>query len=122
MYRVVLPALALALIGCSSDPGTLPMAASAEKARPALEAALDAWKSGKTSAELKAQSPPVIFLDNDFERGVKLTAFKIESDGKPQGTGFRYDVSLTLEGGKGAKKVAYRVVTSPNTAISREDD
>ncbi len=122
MYRMVLPALALALAGCSSEPGKLPMATSAEKALPALEAALGAWKSGKTEAELKAQSPAIFFTDLEFQRGAKLAAYKIEGDGKPHGTGFRYDVSLTIEGGKGAKKVAYRVVTDPNTAISREDD
>ncbi|MBL8865302.1 MAG: hypothetical protein JNK93_07035 [Planctomycetia bacterium] len=121
MLRLLVPCLALALAGCSSsDP--LSMATTAEKSRPALDAALGGWKAGKTEAELKGQSPPVYLIDADFKRGAKLVDYKVEGDGKPHGTGFRYDVSLTIDGGKGAKKVAYRVVTEPNTAISREDD
>lgn len=120
MLRVLLPALALAIAGCSSEPATLPMATTAEKSRPALEAVLNAWKAGKTADELKAMSPPLYFIDGDFVKNSKLTDFKIEGDGRPYGTGYRYDVSLTIAGK--AKKVAYRVVTEPNTSISREDD
>ena len=119
MLRLTVPAVVLLLVGCSSG-GPLPMATTAEKSRPALVAALDGWKAGKTADELKALSPPVFFLDAEFKGGSKLADYKIEDDGRPYGTGYRYDVTLTV-GGK-AKKVAYRVVTEPNIAITREDD
>lgn len=124
MIRRLFPLLAIAFAGCSSA-GTLPMATTAEKALPALESTLGAWKAGKTADELKAQSPPVYLLDADFSCGAKLVSFKIEDAGKPHGTGYRFDVTITVEaGGKPAtpKKVAYRVVTEPSTGISREDD
>jgi hypothetical protein len=100
------------------------MAATPESARPALEAALEAWKAGLTADALRAQSPAVNLLDDDFARGRKLVGYKIEGDGKPMGTGMRYDVSLTLQDGakpSATRKVAYRVVTEPNISISRED-
>lgn len=119
--RFVLLAAALLAAGCSST-APLPMATTPAKARPALETVLAAWKAGKSPADLKALSPPAYFLDADFTRGQKLVDFKIDGDGTPTGTGLRYDVTLTLaDGGKGGKKVAYRVVTEPNTSVSRED-
>ncbi len=117
--------IAMVSVGCSSNPAPLAMATTAEKARPAMENVLAAWKAGKTAADLKAQSPQAYFNDADFSRGAKLVDFKIESDGTPSGTGYRFDVTITTEQpGKTAKpkKLAYRVVTEPVTSISREDD
>src|SRR5688572_12246000 len=119
MRFCVLPVVVLAALaaGCGDKP--LPMAASPETAKPALVAVLDAWKAGKTEADLKAQSPPVIFNDADFKRGRKLTGYAIGGDGSPMGAGMRYDVTLTFDDekakakGKGTVKVAYRVVTDP---------
>src|SRR4051812_46124451 len=104
--------LAVAAAGGCSSTAPLPMATTPDKARPALENVLSAWKAGKSPADLKAQSPPAYFLDADFTRGQKLADFKIEDDGKPTGTGLRYEVTLTFaDGGKAGKKIAYRVVT-----------
>jgi hypothetical protein len=122
MFRVLMPAAVLLLAGCGSDQ-PLPMATTAEKARPAIEAALNAWKDGKTPDDLQKQSPAVYLLDADFKRGAKLANFTIDGDGRPYGTGYRFDVTLQLDGGKaGGKKLAYRVVTDPTVSISREDD
>lgn len=122
MFRLLIPAAALLLAGCGSD-RPLPMATTAEKARPALESALAAWKDGKTADDLVKQSPPVYVIDADFKRGAKLGGYTIDGDGRPYGTGYRFDVTLQLDGGKaGGKKLAYRVVTDPNISISREDD
>jgi hypothetical protein len=100
------------------------MAASPDKARPALEAALTAWKGGKTPADLQAQSPPVYVKDPDFGRGRRLVDFRITSDGRPQGTGLTYDVTLTVQDGTRPptpRSVAYRVATEPQISIFRED-
>lgn len=122
MRLCLLVAVALAA-GCSGT-APLPMATSPEKARPAIEAALAAWKQGKTADDLRKLSPAVHLLDDDFARGRKLAAYKIEGDGKPMGTGMRYDVTLTLQDGAkppAARKLAYRVVTEPYICVSRED-
>jgi hypothetical protein len=118
-------ALAAALAAGCSNSRPLPMAATPEKARPALEAALAAWRDGKSPADLRAGSPPVFVNDPDFARGRKLVDFKVAGDGKPFGTGLRYDVTLTVQDGSGSKaarKVAYRVATDPTTSIFREDN
>lgn len=120
MMRILMPAVLLLAAGCSSDPKSLPMATSAEKSRPVLETVLNGWKAGKTAEDLKAMAPPHYFIDGDFAKGNKLTDYKIDGDGRPYGTGFRYDVTLTFAGK--SSKVAYRVVTEPNTNVSREDD
>jgi hypothetical protein len=122
IHCIPVAALVLALVGCS-DSKPLPMAASPESARPALQAALEAWKANQTPADLRNQSPPVYFNDADFRRGRKLTDYRIESDGKPVGTGLRYEVTLTLQIGTKptTRKLAYRVATQPTISIFRED-
>ena len=117
--------IAVVCVGCSSNPAPLAMATTAEKARLAMENVLTAWKAGKSAADMKAQSPQAYFIDADFSRGAKLVDFRIENEGIPRGTGYRFDVTITTEQpGKPAspKKLAYRVVTEPATSISREDD
>ena len=51
---------------------------------------MDGWKAGKTADELKALAPPVYLNDADFRAGTKLANYKIEDDGRPYGTGYRY--------------------------------
>lgn len=122
--RLLLPVVALALATGCSDTAPLPMATSPEKARPAIEAAFAAWKQGKTADDLRRQSPAVVLLDDDFGRGRRLVDYRIEGDGTPRGTGLRFNVVLTLQdGGKPpvTRRLAYRVVTEPNTSVSRED-
>ena len=124
MSRTLLPLLALALAGCGGTPPPLDMATTPEKSREALVAALDAWKAGVTPAELAERTPAVYRLDDACARGAKLTDYKLEGEPKAFGTGQSYAVTLTLQDGAkppAARKVAYRVVTSPTIAISRED-
>lgn len=121
--RLLLIVTLVLATGCS-DTAPLPMATSPEKARPAIDAALTAWKDGRTADDLRRQAPPVVLLDDDFVRGRKLVDYRIEGDGTPWGTGLRFDVVLTLQdGGKPpvTRKLAYRVVTEPNVSVSRED-
>jgi hypothetical protein len=116
--------LAALAAGCSNS-RPLPMAARPEAARPALESALAAWRDGKTPADLQTASPPVYVNDPDFARGRKLVDFRVTTDGKPFGTGLRYDVTLTVQDGirsPTVRKVAYRVATDPTTSIFREDN
>lgn len=122
--RILLPAVALiAAAGCGGDPSPLPMATTPDAARAALTTALDGWKAGETREGLAARTPPVRLADADFARGAKLVDYKVEGDGKVVGTGMSYLVTLTVQTKDSAatRKVAYRVVTTPHTAVTRED-
>jgi hypothetical protein len=121
MRRFILLA-ALGLSGCGPDP--LSMAATPDSARPALVAALDGWKAGRTFRDLADGSPPVQFIDDDLNRGARLLDYVVEGEPRPNGTGYRFVVTLTLREGaakRPPKKVAYTVVTRPHTAVTRED-
>ena len=120
----LLPLLALAALGCGGDPPPLDMATTPEKSREALVAALDAWKGGATREALAARTPPVVFADDALTKGHKLLDYKFEGEPKAVGTGQSYVVTLTTQAGDkppAARKLAYRVVTTPNIAISKED-
>lgn len=120
----LLPLLALAAVGCGGDPPPLDMASTPEKSREALVAALDAWKNGATREALAAQTPPVVFADDALMKKHKLLDYKLEGEPKAVGTGYSYVVALTTQDGDKSpttRKLAYRVVTTPNIAISKED-
>jgi hypothetical protein len=113
----------MALVGCS-EPPPLPMATTPEQSKAALVAALDDWKDGVTRSALLARTPPVVFADDAFARGHKLLDYKIEGEPKVVGTGITYVLSLNIQDGTrppATRRLAYRVVTSPNISISKED-
>jgi hypothetical protein len=101
------------------------MAATLESSRAALTATLDAWKQGKTREEMETMSPSLYFGDDDLNRGAKLLEYIIAGEGKPAGTGYSYIVNVKLQDKDTAKtrdkKIAYRVVTEPKYAVTRED-
>lgn len=113
---------AVAATGCSG-PKPLAMATTAEEAGAAIRTAFDAWKAGKTPADLRAQAPPVYLTDDDFNKGRKLVDYKIEGRPVPVGTGMRFVVVFTVSDGTKTttRRHAYRVVTDPNVSISKED-
>ena len=124
MTRTFLPLLALALAGCRGETPPLEMATTPEKSRAALNTAFDAWKAGTTVAALSARSPAVYLLDDSFAKGSKLIDYRIEGEPKVVGIGMTYIATLTLQDGAKApatRKLAYRVVTDPTIAISREE-
>ena len=115
--------LSAMLAGCGS-PGPMKSATTPELSLALLTLALDAWKGGASQVELSQRNPPVYFVDDAYRRGAKLTSYTIEDTGKPVGTGISYVVTLQLQeagAAPAAKKVAFRVVTSPNNSIARED-
>ncbi len=115
--------LLVGLVGCGGIQ-PLGLATTPEKSRQVIVAALDAWKHGQTRDDLTKQSPPVYFQDDDLYRGRKLVDYKLEGEPKVLGTGLSYVVSLTIQNGSASpatRKVAFRVVTEPNIAITRED-
>jgi hypothetical protein len=113
----------MGVVGCGGAK-PLSLATTPEKSRQVIVSALDAWKNGQTREDLKKLSPPVYFQDDDLYRGRKLIDYKLEGAPKQLGTGLSYVVSLTIQNGStppATRKVAFRVVTEPNIAITRED-
>ena len=119
--RYTIPLMAaLVLTGCG-DPKPLPLAATPESSRAALVRALDGWKAGKSFQDFLAQSPPLIFQDDDLNSGAKLLDYKIEGEGQTHGVGYSYIVTLNLSGSKKPKRVYYSAVSEPKLAVTRED-
>jgi hypothetical protein len=114
----------LGVVGCGGGANPLGPATTPEKSRQVIVAALDAWKNGQTRDDLHKQSPPVYFQDDDLYRGRRLIDYKLEGEPRERGTGLSYVVRLTLQNGSApaaTRRVAFRVVTEPNIAITRED-
>jgi hypothetical protein len=115
--------LLVGVVGCGGAK-PLGLATTPEKSRQVIVTALDAWKNGQTRDDLKNLSPPVYFQDDDLYRGRKLVDYQLEGEPRVLGTGLSYVVRLTLQNGTAqpaTRKVAFRVVTEPNIAITRED-
>ena len=104
----------LPLAGCgpSGNPHQLDRAVADES----LEAFLDAWKAGQTSADLTARDPQIIVGNvPEFEKGTKLIDYSIGA-GKEDGTNLHADVELTLAGNE-KRRATYIVSTDPAITI-----
>ena len=89
------------------------------KAKAALVATLDAWKSGASPESLK----PIVVQDMDWSAGMKLESYAIDPDAKDDTLSLRCPVTLGLVDGGGKKierKVTYAVATAPVTTVFRE--
>ncbi|AMV38596.1 hypothetical protein [Planctomyces sp. SH-PL62] len=120
-WAVALVAAAWGAAGCG-DAAPSPTDPAASRVH--LAAALDAWKAGGAQADLSAKSPPVQVLDRDWQKGTKVTDYRIEGEGQPLGAGVQWPVELTLvnEKGKSAKKrVVYVVNDGDVVSIARQD-
>lgn len=117
--------LVCGLWGCQSNDASLPLATTPEDAQACLTRGLEAWKAGTTQTELARAAPPLFLADDDFRRGWKLLAYERQGEPAPVGTGLSFRVALTiLEPGQTTPRTrtrTYRVVTSPQQAITKED-
>ncbi len=68
----------------------------ADRARTALEAALNAWRDGKKPGNIEGATPPVHVADNDWTNGRKLAAFEIVGE-EPSAADKRFTVKLTYD-------------------------
>jgi hypothetical protein len=123
MGALVLGLLALLLAlpaGCGQRP---PPEADPDKAREALNTALDAWKKGEKPEALQGRSPAIYFNEPQWYEGRKLLDYKVEDGpGQTKGRSIRYSVVLSLEGGtKAQRKVVYQIDTSPRIVIVPAD-
>ena len=115
---LLLAALLLPAGGCSG--GGVP--ATEEAARGALDAALDAWKSGRKAEEMRQQTPEVVVGDSDWKQGRRLVAYQIGT-GMFDGKNLRVPVTLTLAqppSGNRRLVVNYIVGTKPVVTLFRD--
>jgi hypothetical protein len=121
----VMPILAGCLLaicaGCSSKSSDRYIP-SETQARPALEAALTAWKDGKQPGLIEGTPIPVHAVDSQWQTGKKkLTAYEIVAqepgDGPPL-----FSVNLTIQGIAQPIVVRYYVVGKDPLWVYREED
>jgi hypothetical protein len=112
--------LALGAAGC----GTSASPADRADGGKALQAALDAWKGGKTPGDLEKQTPSIHVSDGDWKSGYALESYKAD-EGKLVGADLNYAVVLEMKDPKGkatTKNVVYAVSTHPQLLVLRQDD
>jgi hypothetical protein len=88
-----------------------------------LKQSLEQWKTGKTIADLKAQTPSIIFGDVAWEDGFTLIGYNIKDNPLNDGRNLQVSVTLDLKtpsGKKAKQEVVYTIGTSPVITIIRE--
>ena len=85
-----------------------------------IEAALSAWKEGKSCDDLRKLSPPIHVADERWHGGATITSYTI-GEGKPFGPSTRFEVTLEGPPPIGTKKATYTVSTQPAISIALGD-
>jgi hypothetical protein len=88
-----------------------------------LGVALEAWKGGKTPAELEGQQPSIIMNDMDWAGGAKLLDYKLNDAGSLDGRQMRWVAQLKLQDKAGKvseRKATYIIDTIPRIVIVRD--
>jgi hypothetical protein len=112
-------ALLILLVGSSC--GGPNMNPQADRARTALEAALNAWREGKKPGNIEGTDPPVQAVDNDWTNGRKLAAFEILRE-EASDSDKRFAVKLTYATPTAETESIYVVVGVSPIAVFREED
>lgn len=113
-WLLLAPAL---LAGCGRGPQ---YTAEPDKAAAVIEAALAAWKEGKSCDDLRKLSPPIHVADERWHGGATITSYTI-GEGKPFGPSTRFEVTLEGPPPIGTKKATYTVSTQPAISIALGD-
>ncbi len=118
---IVVMLLLTSLIGCG--PNAAPMS-DKDAAKQLLDVTFQAWKSGQSVADMRAQSPPVYVAEELWNNGFKLTDFKVRGEAEMYGSNVRFQVALVGIGKNGEainKPMEYLVTTVPAQTIARVD-
>ncbi len=108
------------ILGCNKGPQE---AADLDRAGPALQAALEAWKEGKSQQELTNRTPSVVMNEDDWREGKKLMDYKMEETGMLQGRQIVWWVQLKLDRKLGKvedRRAKYIIDTTPRIVIVRD--
>ena len=114
IWLLLAPAI---LVGCGRGPE---YKAEPDKAAAVIEAALSAWKEGKSCDDLRKLSPPIHVADERWNGGATITSYTI-GEGKPFGPSTRFEVTLEGPPPIGTKKATYTVSTQPAISIALGD-
>ena len=88
----------------------------------ALRTALEAWKDGKTPADLEQGTPSIIMNEDDWRTGKRLLDFHMEK-GSLSGRQVRCRVRIKLQGKDGKtvdRDAVYIIDTTPRIVIVRD--
>lgn len=119
--KCVIVVAAIFLTGCGTAP--VQVGGNANDAVQAVKDVLKEWQAGKTVAELKGASPSIVVRDEEWEAGVKLTAFEVQPEAKAEGGNWKVDVTITTNGAiPGPKAAAYSVTVEPRILVFRMDN
>jgi hypothetical protein len=109
------------LLGCSKKgTRTEDFTPPAEKARGALEAALNHWQAGNLPGTVPGTSPAIEIVDSKWKAGQKLKSYEIVSEELGTETRF-FKVRLTLASGA-PQEVRYAVLGIDPLWVYREED
>lgn len=120
-YQLILATMMLTWIGCGRV--AVPMS-DPHAAKQLLSSALEAWKTGKSVADMRQSTPPVYVAEELWNDGFQLTDFVIEGDGEMYGPSVRLHVTLVGSGTGSSvveKRLQYLVTTTPAFTIARAD-
>jgi hypothetical protein len=107
------------LAGCGRGPGP---DADPDQADRALQTALEAWKSGKTPADLEKQRPSILMNEDDWRAGKRLLEFTMEK-GALSGRQVRCRVRIKLQDRDNQtvdRDAVYIIDTTPRIVIVRD--
>jgi len=120
MKHIVLSsAVCLCLLGCGQSNADVDI----DQAGPALRSALEAWKSGKTPADLESQSPSILMNETDWKAGKRLLQFKMDDKGSQYGRQVRWRVQVRIQDKSGEtqdQNATYVIDTTPRIVIVRD--
>jgi hypothetical protein len=89
-------ALLLTVIACAGCGGSAAGPVDEATARTVLTQTLDAWVGGKAATELRARSPEIIVVDQQWTDGAKLVDYEVVGMGSFDGKTLRAPVNLTV--------------------------
>ncbi len=105
------------LAGCGGLPHTQ---SDMERAKTALESALQSWKKGVSAAKMKTLAEPLDFSDDDQRNGFRLLDFQIEGTGFTDREDIRFTTKLSLQDRRGKKveRTATYLIAPKKTPIA----
>ena len=119
LHSVAFVMLALLAVGCGEpDRKYIP---SPTTARGALEAALNAWKSGADFGTVKGFQVPVDTFDARWQAGKKLESFEVVREEPSEGPK-TYLVKMKLSDEDEASEITYLVLGKSPLLVFRKED
>ncbi len=115
----LLSCAAVSLTGCGT--GEEKYIPSENTARDALDAALNAWKSGQAHGTVQSFAVPIDTFDARWREGGKLESFEILREEKNDGPR-KFIVSMKLAADKSAAEFTYLVVGNSPLMVFRQED